>query len=272
MFAKTPVVLSHVHGLNRTRNIRRKLLNSFVFRGVNRIVVCTKSVRDDVLVNNPSVCADKVIALENSVDFEKFSDVTISREQARKRISVPDDAFIFGTIGRLAPTKGQSYLIQAFAKVKQQLPKSRLLIVGTGRLANSLMAEAEKTGFGESINFLGHRDDIPSILKGLDVFILPSVAEAFGLALAEAMSVGIPCISTEVGGIPEVTNGGETCILVPPKDSEVLAQAMINLARTPREQIERRVKKGQDRIRRLYSHQIVREKLINLYETELHNH
>jgi len=268
MFAKQPVILSHVHGLSRTRNIVRKLLNFFVFSRVDRIIGCTSGVLDDVLRDNLFVRSRKLIALENSVDFNRFADESITKENARKRLDLPADAMVFGTVGRLVPTKGQSYLIQAFAQVKKQLPQSILLIVGTGRLESVLKAEAEKTGFCESIRFLGQRKDVVQILKSLDIFILPSVAEGFGLALAEAMAAGIPCIATEVGGIPEVTNGTEAGVLVPPRDSAALAVAVIKTASMPVNELAQLVDKAQNRVRCFYSYEVVGRKLANLYESE----
>lgn len=268
VLAKTPVVMAHVHGLGRSRNFRRKLINYFLFKKINKIVPVAKSVREDVLKNNWSVPEEKIFVLENSIDYRRFADVSISKEDAKRILGLPSDAFVFGTIGRLAPTKGQLYLIEAFAKVKQKLPKSMLLLIGDGRLENVLRAEASKTGFGKSIHFFGRRTDIPQILKALDVFVFPSVAEGFGLALAEAMAVGVPCIATEVGGIPEIISGNNVGALVPPKDSEALAQAMISIANMTGEKLEKQVEKAQNRVRQFYSHQIVREKLIKLYESE----
>lgn len=269
VLAKTPVVLSHVHGLDRTRNMGRRLLNFFLFKRVNRIIGCARSVREDVLKNNWSVPREKISVLENSVDYERFADVSISKEDAKRILGLPSDAFVFGTIGRLAPTKGQLYLIEAFAKVKQKLPKSMLLLIGDGRLENVLRAEASKTGFGKSIHFFGWRTDIPQILKALDVFVLSSLSEGITRAILEAMAAGVPCVATEVGGILEIISGNNVGTLVPPKDSEALTQAMINIANLTDEKLEKQVEKAQNRVRQFYSHQIVREKLRKLYESEL---
>jgi glycosyltransferase involved in cell wall biosynthesis len=269
VFAHTPVVMSHVHGMNRSRNFRRKLLNFVLFRKISRIVTVANSVKEDVLRYNWFLSSEKVFVLENSVDYERFSHVSTSKEDARKRLGLASEAVVFGTVGRLAPTKGQVYLIEAFAKVKRKLPGSVLLLVGAGRLENVLKREASKAGFVESIHFLGQRDDVPQILRAFDVFVFPSINEAFGLALAEAMVAEIPCIATWVGGIPEVTNGDETCILVPPRDSEALAETMLRVAKMRGEELAEVIEKARDRVRRFYSHDVVREKLRDLYLCEL---
>lgn len=268
VFAHTPVVMSHVHGMNRSRNFRRKLLNFVLFRKISRIVTVANSVKEDVLRYNWFLSSEKVFVLENSVDYGRFSNVSTSKEDARKKLGLASEGVVFGTVGRLAPTKGQVYLIEAFAKVKRKIPNSVLLLVGAGRLENVLKREASKTGFVESIHFLGQRDDVPQILRAFDVFVFPSINEAFGLALAEAMVAEIPCIATWVGGIPEVTNGEETCILVPPRDPEALAETMLRVAKMPGEELAEVVEKARDRVRRTYSHDVVRKKLEDLYERE----
>ena len=268
-FAKTPVVLSHVHGLNRTRNRKRRLANFFLFKRIHRIIAIAEKVKEDILMNNWRLSAEKVHVLENSVDYGRFSNPSTSRLEARKILGLSAHALVFGTVGRLAPTKGQSYLIKAFAEVKQELPESVLLLAGAGRLEDTLKAEASRTGFGKSIHFLGRRTDIPQILKALDVFVLPSVAEGFGLALAEAMAAGVPCIATQVGGIPEILPNRDVGRLVPARDANALAAAMIDLAQTPSDRLEQLAALASDRVRRLYSHEVVREKLAHLYESEL---
>ena len=269
ILAKTPVVLSHVHGLSRTKNLGRRIFNFLLFKRFNRIIGCAKSVRDDVLKNNPSVPQEKVIALENSVDVEHFTRVSISKADAKQMLGLPPDVFVFGTIARLAPTKGLSYLIEAFREVKKQKPSAHLVLLGDGRCKEELEEQASNTSCGDAIHFLGHRDNIEQLLKGMDVFVLSSVAEGMPLVILEAIAAGVPCIATRVGGIDEVISSDDVGILVPSKDSKALARAMIDLGTASREQLEKYAEKAGDRIRQFYSHEVVRKKLSNLYINEL---
>jgi glycosyltransferase involved in cell wall biosynthesis len=225
-----------------------------------------------VLKNNWSVPREKISVLENSVDYERFADVSISKEDAKRILGLPSDAFVFGTIGRLVPTKGQLYLIEAFAKVKQKLPKSMLLLIGDGRLENVLRAEASKTGFGKSIHFFGWRTDIPQILKALDVFVLSSLAEGTTRAILEAMAAGVPCVATEVGGILEIIIGNNVGLLVPPKDENALAEAMITLANAPEQKLKGIIERAKERIRSNFNHDVVMKKLENTYEMEINHY
>jgi len=269
MIARTPVVLAHVHGLNRSRGLRRKLTNLLLFRRVNKIIPVANKVKDDVLRSNWFLSEDKLSVLENSVDFERFANVSISKQQARILLGLPPHAFVFGSIGRLAPTKGFSFLIEAFAKLKRQMPSAQLIFIGDGPLRNELEQQAAKTIYADSIYFLGHRNNVPELLKALDAFVLSSIAEGMPRAILEGMAAGVPCIATEVGGISEIINSKDVGILVRPKDSSALAEAMTNVANMSEQELIKLVDKARDRVHRFYSHDVVRGKIRSLYNAEM---
>lgn len=266
--AGTPVLLAHVHGLGRSRNLKRRLINCILFRNVNRLVPVANGVKEDVLRNNWFVTDEKLFVLENSVDYGRFADVSISKKDAKQMLGMPADSLVFGTIGRLVPTKGLSYLIAAFSKVKRQMPSVHLVLVGDGPCRAELQMQAADALCGDSVHFLGHRANVEQLLKGMDVFILASVAEGMPRVLLEAMAAGVPCVATQVGGIPEVINGEAVGFLVPPGDPEALAEMMLRVAKMPGEELAEVIEKARDRVRRFYSHDIVKKKLEDLYESE----
>lgn len=274
MLAKTPVVLSHVHGLSRTRNLGRRVVNFFLFKRFNRIIGCAKSVRDDVLKDNPSVAQEKVIALENSVDFECFADVPITKIEAKNKLAdVPVDAFVYGTVARFGPYKGHSFLIKAFEKVRKQVPSARLILAGDGPLKEKIQEQAAKAGLDDSVHFLGRRDDIPKLLRAMDTFVLPSIgSEGMPLVILEAMAAGVPCIASSLSGIPEVINSSDVGLLVPPTDENALAEAMITLANTPKQKLKDLIEKARERVRTIFNHDVVKKKLENTYEMEMNNY
>jgi len=269
MIARTPVVLAHVRGLGRSRRLRRKLINLLLFRRINKLIPVAHKVKEDVLKNNWFLSADKLLVLENSVDYERFAEVAILKEDAKQMLDLPKEAFVYGTVGRLAPTKGLSYLIEAFAKVKQQMPSAQLIVVGEGRLRNELEQQAAGTSCADSIHFLGHRKNIPELLRAMDVFVLSSIAEGMPKAILEAMAAGIPCISTNVGGIPEIVTSRDVGLLVPARKVAALARAMISVANMSNDELAKLGEKAQDRVRQVYSHTVVIKRLENIYETEV---
>jgi glycosyltransferase involved in cell wall biosynthesis len=266
--AGVPVVFSHVHGLNRSKSWQRKLINRLVLRKVNKIFAVGESVRKDVLESNPFLSPEKVVSLGNSIDYGRYNQVEISKQQAKEDIGLKADSFVFGTIGRLTLTKGYSYLIEAFAQLKEQIPSAHLIFVGEGRLQNELEQQAAETPYADSIHFLGPRSDITSILKAIDVFVLSSIAEGLPRSLLEAMAARVPCIGTKVGGIPEILADGEFGYLVSPKDDDALAEAMMKIANISEQEREKLIKKAWQRVADEYSHETVRKKLENIYETE----
>ena len=266
--AKTPVVIAHVHGLGRTGNFIRRLTNFFLFKKIDGLVPVAQAVKEDILKNNWLVPAEKLSVLENSIDYQKFAEVSITQKDAKQMLGLPLDAFVFGTVGRLAPTKGISHLIEAFAKVKGQMSLAHLVLVGGGRCRAEYERQAVQVGCDGAIHFLGRRDSVAQLLRAMDVFVLASVAEGMPRALLEAMAAGVPCIGTNVGGIPEILGDNEFSCLVEPGDSTAFAKAMLNVGNMPAEELEKNIAKARDRVRQRYSHDVAREKLRELYESE----
>ena len=271
IIAKTPVVLAHVHGLRRTRTLRRKLVNYFLFKRFGKVVGCAENVRQDVVKSNPFVCPEKVISLENSVDFERFANVSMTKAEAKRRVIsvVPANAFVYGMIARFGPRKGYDFLVTAFEKVKRQVPRAHMVFVGDGPFRGKVKELAAHTWCGDSIHFLGYRKDVEHLLRGMDVFVLPSLSEGMPRVILEAMAAGCPCIASAVGGIPEIITDGQTGFLVPSKDEKALSEAMIAVAKKPEHEIADIVDKAKELIRTSYTHEEVRKRLEHLYEAEL---
>lgn len=268
--AGTPSVLSHVHGITRTKNLRRKITNSFMFKKVDKILTVGEAVREDVLRNNPSVPAEKVVSIGNSIDYERFADVPLSKAQAKERLNLPADSFVFGTVARMALNKGQIYLIRALARVKKVLPTAQLIFVGDGRLREELEKQARQVVPDGSVCFLGRREDTPELLRAMDAFVLPSIgSEGLPKALLEAMAAGVPCIGTGVSGIPEIIENGRFGVLVAPKNDSALAEAMIKLAKDiGRTEVDSMIQKAGDRVRCCYTHNVVVKRLEQIYDSE----
>jgi len=267
--ARTPVIISHVHGLKRTRTLFRRLVNCMLYQIVCKVIVISESVRRDVLESNPRLPVDKVITIRNSIDFKKFDNDSISRQEAREILGLSGDAFIFGTVGRLVPTKGHKYLISAFIKVWRLIPNAHLVIVGSGKLEAELKEQAAQLGCSDAITFAGRRNDVPRVLRAFDVFILSSIAEGLGVALLEAMAASLPCIASTVGGIPEIIYNEELGYLVPPQDPDALSAAMISCYSASEQDRRRMGEAATKMVERLYSDDLYVEKLDRLYKEEL---
>lgn len=155
----------------------------------------------------------------------------MERRRARAELRIPSDALVFGTAARLDPVKDLSTLIDAFAKVRWELNGARLLILGDGPERDELVRRARTQRVSESVLFAGYRADVRALLPGCDVYVNSSVSEGISLTILEAMAAELPVIATNVGGTPEVVSDGENGVLVPARDSDALARAMVALAR-----------------------------------------
>ena len=147
----------------------------------------------------------------------------------------PRDEIVIGTVSRLSPEKGVRYLIEAFARLRGTLgPTLKLRIAGdttpvaAGPERHALEALAARLGIAEAIEFAGwvEHEALPAFLRGLDVFVLPSVFEGFGVAAVEASAAGLPVVASNVHGLPEVVRDGTTGLLVPPRSPDALADAL----------------------------------------------
>lgn len=144
----------------------------------------------------------------------------------RAELGIPASAPLIATVARLAPEKGLEYLLRAMAALRDRLPRPHLLVIGAGDLRCPLETEAEALGLRASVHFLGFRPDVLDWVAATDLFILPSPAEPFGIALVEAMALGKPTVAVWAGGPLEIVEDEVTGLLVAPADPHALAQAM----------------------------------------------
>jgi glycosyltransferase involved in cell wall biosynthesis len=133
------------------------------------------------------------------------------------------------TVTQLRPGKGVETLIDAVPPVVARHPTAHIAIVGGGPLRAALTERVRARGIEQAVSFLGERADPLAVLRATDIFVLASWAEAFPYVILEAMSVGLPIVSSDVGGIPEAITSGQTGLLVPAADAEATSRALIEL-------------------------------------------
>jgi glycosyltransferase involved in cell wall biosynthesis len=159
---------------------------------------------------------------------------------------------IIATAGRLSPEKGHRYLIEAMSSILAGRKNIILLIFGDGPRRDELTRLARKLGCSGSIYFVGFVPDFSQLLEQIDLFVLPSLSEGLPNVVLEALAAGKPVVGTAVGGVPELIANGETGLLVPPRDSGQLAQAITKLL-DDRTLARRLGQAGQELVRKTYS-------------------
>ena len=152
------------------------------------------------------------------------------RKQIRASLGLDAEAIVIAIVASLTANKGHGILLTAFEEAFRNHPSIRLLIVGDGPLREQLETATRQLMLDQAVVFTGIRQDVFSLLQTSDIFVLPSqYREGLGVALIEAMAVGLPVIGTDLGGIPEVIEDGENGFLVSPGSSEQLAEALKKL-------------------------------------------
>lgn len=174
----------------------------------------------------------KLITLYNGIDLSKYSSIE-SKQQSRELLSISENAPVAGTVGSLFKVKGLNYLLDAVPMIRNAHPDFVLLIAGEGEQESELKSQAESLGLGESVRFLGFRDDIPRVLNAMDVYVCSSLSEGHSLSILEAMALAVPIVATEVGGNPELIDDGLNGILVKKEDPSALADGICSLLNDP---------------------------------------
>ncbi len=170
----------------------------------------------------------KIRYIPNGVDTERFRPDPEARKLLRKELGVDAD-FVWIAVGRLDPQKDYPNMLQAFAQLWKQNPKARLLIVGDGPLRPEMENLAKELSIDSQVKFLGIRRDVPDLLNAADAYVMSSAWEGMPNVLLEASSTGLPIVATDVGGNSEIVVHGKTGFLVPPRDPNALAKAMLEL-------------------------------------------
>ena len=161
------------------------------------------------------------------LDLDRFTPDNAGRTRVRSEIGFSDNDLVIGYVGNILPGKGHIELIEAFRQVLDVIPQARLLIVGRG-LPADVKTAAASLPVG-AVTFLGWRDDTAACYNAMDIFVQPSLSEAFSQVLLEAMATGLPTIATDVGGAAEVIDDGSTGLLISPGSPEEISDAIRRL-------------------------------------------
>jgi glycosyltransferase involved in cell wall biosynthesis len=157
----------------------------------------------------------------------------IERAQVYPRPAREEGRFIVGSIGRLTPQKGYTYLLQAIPQVRAALPGTELWLIGDGELRAELEEQARRLGIADAVRFLGRQNDVLAWLRQMDLFVLPSLWEGFAMVIMESMAAGIPVLATDIAGTRDMVQTAQNGWLVPPANPAALADQIITALRDP---------------------------------------
>jgi len=227
--AGVPIVISSERTMGQEGGLRR-WLNRITGPLPDRVACVSESVAE-FAAQTIGIPPAKLVVIPNGIPLEDFQPG--DRSRARVDLGIPLRVVVAGTVGRLQPVKGTRHLLEAWSRLVSGHPDAILLLVGGGSQQAALERMSRHLGISEHVRFLGDRADVPDLLRGMDVFVLPSLWEGMPNAALEAMAVGLPVVATAVGGTPEVVVDGVTGLLIPPGDPDALAQSIAHLLCDP---------------------------------------
>lgn len=194
------------------------ILNNMTFQ---RVIAVSQAVKDDLL--HSGVPEAKITLIYNGIDIKKF------REQARLARPGPwqetvNKRRVVGIVARLEPEKGHRYFLEAAAIILKKRKDVLFIVVGTGSLSGELAETARRLGISEYVLFTGYQDNIAEFVAMMDVLVIPSLTEAFGISMLEGMCLAKPCVASAVGGLVEIAGeDGRAACLIPPADAGAIA-------------------------------------------------
>ena len=214
-----------IDGRNRKYNLLRRMIRPLV----SRYIPLSQDL-EQWLRNQVGVADNKMVTICNGVDSELFHPAQQGREALPIKDFAGPDSIVIGTIGRMQTVKDQLTLVRAFVLLLARLPEARqrlrLVLIGDGPLREQAQAMLQQANALDLCWLPGSRDDTPALLRGMDIFVLPSLAEGISNTILEAMASGLPVVATNVGGNPELVIEGQTGILVPAANPEAMADAL----------------------------------------------
>lgn len=232
ILAGVPRIIVEEHSYYERYNPRlgfiMRRINRYLSKYTYKIIACADIVAKRISAEE-GIPLDKFKVIPNTVDPERMMPGK-DKNGIRREFGIKEGEVVIGYIASFAQRKGHIFLLHALQKVLTEFSRIKVLMVGIGPLKEEIENIATENGLSDYILFPGLRRDIPEILSLLDIYVQPSLAEAFSISITEAMSMGVPCIVTDVGGNGEIIgNNNEAGILVPPADSEALKDAIIKL-------------------------------------------
>ena len=242
-FVRVPVIIHTPHGhvfwgyFGKLKTRIFILLEKISALVTDRLVMLTEQEKIDHLHFHIAP-ENKFSVVHSGINLDEFSNTSVDPAAMKRRLGIPEDNLIVGTVGRLTSIKGHRYLIEAARKIAGSRPDTTFVILGDGELLDELKNMVTRSDIEENIMFLGWRSDVAEVMSTFDIFALPSLNEGMGRVLVEAMALGRPIVASNIGGIPDLVVDCENGYLVSVGDVESLAARIRKLLDDPEKREE----------------------------------
>jgi predicted glycoside hydrolase/deacetylase ChbG (UPF0249 family) len=230
--ARTPVIVHTIHGFGFNDYQRPPVRGFFVL--LERL--CAKFTDKIIAVSSLNIekarrynigSDGQFIPIHSGIVIEKYAERKIDRKAKRREAGLNENNKVVGMVAHVDKGKGHEYLVKAAETVTKLIPDARFLIIGEGKLMPKIRDQIGERGLKDFFLMLGTREDVSDLYHIMDVFVLPTLWEGLPRVIPEAMAAGLPIVTTPVDGIPEAIKDNFNGLLVPPRDPEKLARAII---------------------------------------------
>ena len=267
--ARVPVVLHTVHGFAFHESSSRASLTFFA--GLERVaarlsdrVITVSDYHRRLAIRLHIASARRLVTIHNGISRSRLA-ISRSRLEVRHELGFEESDVMIVAIGRLAEQKGLETLLIALPEIVRRDPRIHLAIVGEGPLRTELEDRVRLSGLASHVRFLGFRTDIGDLLNASDLVAAPSLWEGLSISVLEAMALGKPIVTTDIGSNLELVEDGVSGLLVPPGESRALTEAVLRVAGDP-ELASRFGGAAREHFVRGFTEQAMKDSLWNLYE------
>jgi glycosyltransferase involved in cell wall biosynthesis len=225
-----PVVIASIRDCGDILKPWQRWLQKVVCRLADCVLVNADAIRETLITQGYR--PENIAVIRNAIAQPQAATIAAGAG-IREELGLTPSAPLVMVLSRLNRMKGVEYFLEAATTVAAKLPQTRFLIVGDGANRQELQNRASALGLDGKIVFTGFRTDVPRLLSEVSLSVLPSLSEGLSNTLLESMAAGVPVVATWVGGNPEIIEDGVSGLLVPPRDSATLANAMITVLENP---------------------------------------
>lgn len=251
-------------GLRNTKNLFCSLVYRFIYMFCDKVIVVCQALKKDLL-ERPGIKVEerKIKVIYNGFDLEKIAEFN-QRSDRRVESMLGNNGRFVGVIGNFDRVKGHAVLLKSIPQVLKEIGKVKFIFVGDGEERNRIERIIKKLRIEKNIIFTGVYPEVLDIIGLCDLIVLPSLNEGLPLSILEAMALAKPIVATSIGGVPEVLENGKTGVLVPPRDSDALARAILYVLKDPNLGLEMG-KRSRIRLENLFSFKNIVKEIENLY-------
>lgn len=250
-FAGVKVLITSRRNMGYWRRPRHAIFDTFRNFFTDLVVANSKAVLEKAVADE-RLKPSKTAVIYNGVDIPRYAGCAVYRDSTRKDMGLDPGDKLIGMIGNVKAVKGYDHFLRAAKIIKDADKRARFIIAGKGSDGDVFKRKVEGEGLQKETLLMGQLADAERILSAIDIFMYSSVSEGFPNVLLEAMAVGKPIVSTEVGGIGEMIENTRSGLLVSPGDAQALADAVIGLLSSC-ETAKRLGKAAEERVRRYFS-------------------